>query len=47
MKDLYYVYDKFENLILLLEAEVNGAEECDEVFKKALNALFKIIENGV
>ena len=46
MKDLDYVYDKFENLILFLEAEVNGADECDEVLeaKKALNALYQIIE---
>ena len=28
MKDLDYVYDKFENLILFLEVEVNGADEC-------------------
>ena len=46
MKDLDYVYDEFENLILFLEAEVNGAEECDEVFKKALNALYQIIESN-
>lgn len=41
-----YVYDKFENLILFLEAEVNGTDECDEVLeaKKALNALYQIIE---
>ena len=49
MKDLDYVHDKFENLILFLEAEVNGADECVEVLeaKKALNALYQIIENGV
>ena len=45
MKDLDYVYDKFENLILFLEAEVNGADECDEVLeaKKALNALQQLL----
>ena len=49
MKDLDYVYDKFENLILFLEAEVNGTDECDEVIeaKKALNALYQIIEGGL
>lgn len=47
MKDLDYVYDKFENLILFLEAEVNGAYECDEVAeaKEALDALYQIIES--
>ena len=42
MKDLDYVYDKFENLILFLEAEVNGTYECDEVAeaKEALDALY-------
>ena len=47
MKDLYYVYDKFENLILFLEAEVNGADECDQVLeaKKALDALYNMISN--
>ena len=47
MKDLDYVYNKFENLILFLEAEVNGTDECVEVLeaKKALNALYQIIEN--
>ena len=47
MKDLYYVYDKFENLILFLEAEVNGTYECDEVAeaKEALDTLYQIIEN--
>ena len=46
MKDLDYVYDKFENLILFLEAEVNGADECAEVLeaKKAFNTLYQIIE---
>lgn len=29
MNDLVYVYDKFENLIFFLEAEVNGVDECD------------------
>ena len=42
MKDLDYVYNKFENLILFLEAEVNDTDECVEVLeaKKALNALY-------
>ena len=46
MKDLDYVYDKFENLILFLEAEVNGADEFDEFIeaKKALETLYEIIE---
>ena len=45
MKDLDYVYDKFDNLILFLEAEVNGTDECDEVLeaKKALNALYQMV----
>lgn len=45
MKDLDYVYDKFENLISYLEAEVNGVDECDEVLeaKKALDGLYQII----
>ena len=49
MKDLDYVYDKFENLILFLESEVNGVDECDEVLeaKKALNALYQIIGGEV
>ena len=49
MKDLDYVYNKFENLILFLEAEVNGTDECVEVLeaKKALNAMYQIIENGM
>ena len=48
MKDLDYVYDKFENLILFLEAEVNGVDEYDEVLeaKKALNTLYQIIESN-
>ena len=33
MKDLDYVYDKFENLILFLEAEANGADECEELLE--------------
>ena len=30
MKDLDYVYDKIENLLHFLQAEVNGVEDCDE-----------------
>lgn len=46
MKDLDYVYDKFENLLLFLGAEVNGVEDCDEyaAAKKALEILYEIIE---
>ena len=46
MKDLDYVYDKFENLILFLQAEVNNVEDCDEFVEaeKALEALYEIIE---
>ena len=46
MKDLYYVYDKIENLLIFLEAEVNGVEDCDEFVeaKKALETLYEIIE---
>ena len=46
MKDLDYVYDKIENLLIFLEAEVNGVEDCDEFVeaKKALETLYKIIE---
>lgn len=49
MKDLDFIYDKFENLILFLEAEVNGIEDCDEFTeaKKALKALYNNIEDGV
>lgn len=45
-KDLDYVYDKFENLLLFLEAEVNGMEDCGEFIaaKKALETLYEIIE---
>ena len=45
MKDLDYVYNKLENLIFFLEAEVNGADECDEVAEaeEALDALYQII----
>lgn len=48
MKDLDYVYDEFENLILFLEAEVNGVDECDKLLeaKKALDALYQIIESN-
>ena len=46
MKDLDYVYDKFENLLHFLEAEVNGVEDCDEFIeaKKASETLYEIIE---
>ena len=46
MKDLDYVYFKFENLLLFLQAEVNNAEDCDEYVeaKKALETLYEIIE---
>ena len=49
MKDLDFIYDKFENLMLFLEAEVNNIEDCDEFTeaKKALEAFFNIIEDGV
>lgn len=49
MEDLDYVYDKFENLIIFLQDEVNNIEECIEFVeaKKSLNDLFKFIENGV
>lgn len=48
MKDLDYVYDKFENLILFLQAEVNSIEYCDEFVEasEALDTLYKIIEEG-
>ena len=46
MKDLDQVYDKFENLLHFLEAEVNNVEDCDEFIeaKKALETLYRIIE---
>ena len=46
MKDLDYVYFKFENLLLFLQAEVNNVEDCDEYVeaKKALETLYEIIE---
>ena len=46
MKDLNYVYDKIDNLLIFLEAEVNGVEDCDEFIeaKKALEILYEIIE---
>ena len=46
MKDLDYVYDKFENLLLFLRAEVNNGEDCDEFIEaeKALETLYEIIE---
>ena len=49
MKDLDFIYDKFENLILFLEAEVNNIEDCDEFTeaKEALKVFFNIIEDGV
>lgn len=48
MKDLDYVYDKFENLILFLQAEVNNSEDCPEFVEasKALDTLYKIIEGN-
>ena len=48
MEDLDYIYDKFENLILFLEAEVNNVEDCDEFTeaKKALKALYEVIETN-
>ena len=48
MKDLDYIYDKFENLILFLEAEVDSVEDCDEFTeaKKALKSLYEIIETN-
>jgi len=48
MKDLDFIYDKFENLILFLEAEVNNIEDCDEFTeaKKALKDLYKSIETN-
>ena len=48
MKDLDFIYDKFENLMLFLEAEVNNIEDCDEFTeaKKALEALYKSIETN-
>lgn len=48
MKDLDYVYDKFENLLLFLQAEVNNSGDCPEFIaaSKALDALYKIIEEG-
>lgn len=44
--DLDYIYDKFENLLLFLQAEVNNIEDCDEFIKakKALETLYEIIE---
>ena len=46
MKDLDYIYDKFENLLLFLQVEVNNVEDCDEYVeaKKALETLYEIIE---
>lgn len=46
MKDLDYVYDKFEGLLLFLQAEVNNVKGCDEFVEaeKALEALYEIIE---
>lgn len=46
MKDLDYVYDKIENLLHFLKAEVNGVEDCDEFIeaKRALETLYEIIE---
>ena len=49
MKDLDYVYDKIENLLHFLKAEVNGVEDCDEFVeaKKALETLYEIIEGVI
>ena len=46
MKDLDYVYDKIENLLHFLKAEVNSIEDCDEYVEanEALETLYKIIE---
>ena len=46
MKDLDYVYDKFDNLLLFLRAEVNNIEYYAEFIeaKKALETLYEIIE---
>ena len=46
MKDLYYVFDKFENLLLFLQAEVNNVEDCGEFIEaeKALETLYEILE---
>ena len=48
MKDLDFIYDKFENLILFLEAEVNDIKDCVEFTeaKKALETLYKSIETN-
>ena len=50
MKDLDFIYNKFENLMLFLEAEaeVNNIEDCDEFTeaKKALETLYKSIETN-
>lgn len=45
-KDLDYVYDKFEGLLLFLQVEVNNVKGCDEFVgaKKALETLYEIIE---
>ena len=46
MKDLYYVYDKIENLLIFLKAEVNNVEDCDKFIEaeRALETLYEIIE---
>lgn len=46
MKDLYYVYDKFENLLIFLRAEVDSIEDCEQYVEadKALETLYEIIE---
>jgi len=46
MKDLDYVYDKIENLLHFLKAEVDSIEDCDEFIeaKKASETLYEIIE---
>lgn len=46
MKDLDYVYNKIENLLHFLQAEVDIIEYCDEFVeaKKALETLYEIIK---
>ena len=46
MKDLDYVYDKIENLLHFLKAEVNNVEDCDEYVEanKALETCMKLLK---
>ena len=48
MKDLDFIYDKFENLMLFLEGEVNNIEDCDKFTeaKNALETLYKSSETN-